>query len=189
MAEDVRGVSPDVLAAGVFGIAGSIIGALFGVVAATLMRSGRLRCEASFLPPPMLTGVEREAGYPRSYRLDEADAAEATGVFCRFTVELFNGTERPTALGGPRAVFVAADGARYFSPVRLERGGELDVINLEPRRIERLTLEGEFGARGVAEALQAGSWKRIMFEAQRPARPLLWRRAYRKTIVKPPLEN
>jgi hypothetical protein len=58
------------------------------------------------------------------------------------------------------------------------------VINLPPRQFVHKELSGGFG-KAAAEACKSRGW-RIEFVAQRPKRPLFWRKTYRKTITKPP---
>jgi hypothetical protein len=201
--EGGREVSADAVAVGVFTIAGTLLGVVVGAVIERLLRSwGRVRCECSLLSPLTLTGE----GYPRDVPLDEADEnMEATGVFYRCVVELFSGLEVPTGLRDARIELVLADGGWLAShpddlstgktvhfpgsvpggpPRERTRYDTLGVVNLPPRQFVRKELRGEFG-KDAADALKTGAWKRLVFEARRPKRPLLWRRAYRKTIAKP----
>jgi hypothetical protein len=62
--------------------------------------------------------------------------------------------------------------------------GYSDVINIPPRQFLHIELHGTSGEE-AASAIKTGKWRRIMFEAKRPKRPLLWRKAYRKTFTKP----
>jgi len=185
-------VSPDAIVVGVFGV----LGVVAGVLVERIARSwGRLRCEAS-VRSLRLTGVEDEEGYPREVRLEDADeTTEANGASYHAALTLFNGKEVPTGLRDLAVVFVSADGRREpdhpddpESARRTSAGtfifDRLAVLNLQPRQFKRLELRGEFG-KDAADALKTGRWERIMFEAQRPKRPLLWRKTYRKTIIKP----
>jgi hypothetical protein len=205
--EDVRQVSPEIVAVGVFTIVGTLLGVVVGALIERLLRSwGRVRCEASLTQPLRLTGVkEEEPGYPRDFALEVEVANETTraaGVSYECTVDLFNGSEVPTGLHDARIELVLANGRRLTShPEDLGTGktvqtpgigtqyqvrvyDTLGVINLPSRQFVRMELRGGFG-KDAADALKTGRWKRIVFEARRPKRPLLWRRVYRKTIVKP----
>lgn len=60
---------------------------------------------------------------------------------------------------------------------------KLKVINLPPRQFVREELSGGFG-KAAAEACKGRGW-RIEFVAQRPKRPLFWRKTYRRVVTKP----
>ena len=160
-----------------------IIGVLLGVMIERLMRlAGLVRCVTS-VQSLTLTGVEDSEGYERPLSLANADeSTKASGVSYVFVIDFFNGKEMPTGLRNASVVLVRDDGKRIPSLPLGEKNRSLEVINLAARQFEHHELRGGFGKK-AANALTTGRWKRILFEAERPKRPLLWRKTYRKTIT------
>ncbi len=175
------------LATGVVGI----VGVLVGVVVERIARSwGRLRCEPSEWRPHFIDPDPSSASYGETDRPEEATAVDYSGHLA-----LFNGKEIPVALQDPSLVFVCKDGRKLVSKrvddaaSAVHRQGRTTYtpvygINISPRQFLHKELRGGFGQEAV-EALRTGRWKRIMFEAKRPKRPLFWRKTYRKTVLKP----
>jgi hypothetical protein len=104
VAKDVRGVSPDTIAVGVFSIAGTLLGVVAGLFGERYVRRiGDLRCKVA--------GVELVAengGDPVSLSLDAivpeiVDAASF--ITCKFNVKLFNEKDVPTGLRDLMVIF------------------------------------------------------------------------------------
>jgi hypothetical protein len=112
----------------------------------------------------------------------------------RFAIDLFNGKEAPTGLRDVSVVLVRNDGTRFTSQPSDLASTQYDpsfsmwtrsdvyVINIPPRQFVRMEITGEFDGAGK-DALVTDKWERVEFEAQRPKRPLLWRKTFRKTII------
>jgi hypothetical protein len=158
-----------------------VFGALAGVVVERLLRlAGRLRLTASGWDR---TFHSQDPGWGVGLVPDEDLEKDTTKVdFLKYRVDitLFNGREVPTGLQDIKIVLVHEDGRRG-EPSRPEG---VAVINVPPRQFAHKELTGTF-AREEAQALATGNWQRVEFEAQRPKRPLLWRKTYRKTIATP----
>jgi hypothetical protein len=172
-------------------IAGSF--ALLGVVIERLLRLiGLLRFKAS--------GWEQKfRGNDETYGFAEVPIErvekDATGVDYRCAIDLFNGKEVPTGLRDIMIVLVREDGDSLTSrPYDLMSVGrdpsfdvltrsDVDIINVPPRQFVREELAASFDREG-AVALATGRWERAEFVGERPKRPLLWRKTYRRTIVK-----
>jgi hypothetical protein len=175
---------------------------LLGVMIERLLRLiGRVRCEASasalnFFGSPDEGVIGRTIPW---YELDEkaAEIAILHNLSYRVGIDFYNGKEAPSGLRDVRVELVLDRGKRFVdrpmdmrspataTPGRMPRKAydALEVVNLPPRQFVHEELSGSFG-KAAAEACKDREW-RIEFVAQRPKRPLLWRKTYRKTITKP----
>jgi hypothetical protein len=182
-----------------------VFGALMGLVVERLLRlTGRLRFDAS-VQSLMLTDVTDKDGYERNVSWEHADeTTEAEGVSYVFGIDLFNGKEVPTGLRDIAVVLLRGDGERFTSrpddlttgrrtpaiPLTISGFMEYDtrnVLNIPPRQFAHMELSGGFD-KEAANVIKTRRWTRIVFEAQRPKRPILGilgSKTYRKTIIEP----
>ena len=176
----------------------AILGTLLGVVVERLLRPmGRVTCEAEASYLDFVGSPEDTGGVSRRpwYELDEQ--ADLHSLLYGVDIDFYNGKDAPTGLrdvrvelvldGGKRFVDRPSDMSSTTTPIAQRRTGtiydKLEVVNLPPRQFVHEELSGSFG-KAASEACKNRGW-RIEFVAQRPKRPLLWRKTYRTTITKP----
>jgi hypothetical protein len=171
-----------------------VLGVLLGVLVERVARlSGRLRFEGSVLSRTLMTSDTTKEHYGKEVSWDDVtEATEAEADSAKYTViiDLFNGKEVPVGLRAVRLELTRNDGppikGNLFDigpPVR----GDVEVINLRPREVRHMQVQGSFG-KGVVEAVSDRRWRSIDFVAEFPARPflgILGSTTYRKTIAKP----
>jgi len=125
-------VSPDVIAAGVFGITGAVVGAVVGLFGERLVRSrGKVGCQLVRRVDRWRVGPDGKELAPEEVgRLADFDRAEAQ-VEC--DVQFFNEKEVDVGLSRLAVVFIAEDGEEArLEPTDTQHG--VQTVNAVSRR-------------------------------------------------------